>query len=62
MSLEWLTREQDITTNDFGESGLEVTTATAAGAEVGGETGVGLAMGGVTTAGPGSDFDLVSEQ
>ena len=57
--LKWLAWEQDITTKEFGESGLEVTTATAAGAEVGGETGVGLAMGGVTTAGRGDQGRFV---
>ena len=51
-----------MTTTDLGESGLEVTAATAAGAEVGGETEVGLAMGGVTTAGPGGDSYLESEE
>ena len=51
-----------MTTTDLGESGLEVTAATAAGTEVGGETEVGLAMGGVTTAGTGGDFDLESEK
>ena len=51
-----------MTTADLGESGLEVTAASAAGAEVGGETEIGLAMGGVTTAGPGGDSDLESEE
>ena len=39
-----------------------MTAAIAAGEVVGGETEIGLAVGGVTTAGPGGDFDLESEE